>query len=326
MRLKIFILMFLAAASLLSACQKDVDTFVPDPTIPNGPDTAWQAAITPNMPVSLLKNSLIVENYVDSFEVNASIATVTTPSGLQVIFPPHCCINGAGQPVTGRVEVELVQVKKKGDMIRMGMPTTYGDSLLIAAGNIFIRLKKNGQMLQLAPNVKLYIRYFDQPVSSSMKLFIGDESAQNFNWLPNPDVLNNTVSTAAQAYEVYSNRQRWISIAYGYDFSNTPQVNIVAGLANYFTNANTIAFTVLKDFRSVVAMHGNLSNRKFIAAKLPAGKIVTVVVISKLGGNYYLGYESALVTAPTSSPANQTVNVVPIKKSLPEILSYLNSL
>ncbi len=320
-------MILLAGGSLLSACQKDVDIFVPDPGALNGPDTSWHAAITANMPVSILKNSLLSETYIDSFEVNANIATVIAPFGLQVIFPPNCCVNGAGQPVTGKVEVELRQVKKKGDMIRWGTPTTYGDSLLVAAGNIFIKLKKNGQTLQLAPNVRIYIRYFDQPINTTMKLFVGDETnTQSFNWLPNPDLLNNTVSPATQAYEIYTNRQRWISIAYGYDFSGTAKVNIVAGLSNYFTNANTVAFTVLKDFRSVVAMHGDLSSRKFIGAKLPAGKNITVVVISKQGNDYYLGYESALVTAPTSTPANQTVNVVPVKKSLLEILLYLSTL
>lgn len=74
-----------------------------------------------------------------------------------------------------------------------------------------------------------------------------------------------------------------------------------------------------------MAMQGNISTRKFMTGKLPVGKQVTVVVISKLGDDYYLGYESAVTQIPASN-ALQHVRVVPIKKSLPEILAYLSTL
>jgi hypothetical protein len=103
-------------------------------------------------------------------------------------------------------------------------------------------------------------------------------------------------------------------------------VSVIADIAPYFTNANTVAFTVFKDVRSVIAMKGNISTRKFMTGKLPVGKHVTVVVISKLGDDYYLGYESAVTQIPASNVTIQHVRVVPIKKSLPEILAYLSTL
>jgi hypothetical protein len=51
-----------------------------------------------------------------------------------------------------------------------------------------------------------------------------------------------------------------------------------------------------------------------------------VVVISKLGDDYYLGYESAVTQAAPANQAAQQVHIVPVKKSLPEILSYLSTL
>ncbi|MBK7124258.1 MAG: hypothetical protein IPH68_16645 [Chitinophagaceae bacterium] len=115
-----------------------------------------------------------------------------------------------------------------------------------------------------------------------MKLFIGDESnAERFNWLPNPDLVNNTIVAGTQAYQVYTNRLRWISVAQLYDVTNTSHVHVAVDIASYFTNTNTMAFTVFNDMRSVVAMHGDLNTRKFISGKLPVGKQITVVVISK---------------------------------------------
>lgn len=328
MKTKAFILILFAGGFLLNACQKDIDIFVPDPGQLNGPDTAWQNTVTATMPVSVLKNNLIVEPYKDTISVNAATATVTTPFGVQLIFPPHCCNNSAGQPVTGKVDVELIVVKKKGDMIRLNRPSTYNDSMLATAGQIFIQLKQAGQILQLAPGVRINIRYIDVPVNTQMKFFVGDETnTQHFNWLPTPDPLDDTIIMGTSFYEINTKRQRWISLAALFDANvTTPKVKLTLDAAPYFTNANTTAFTVFKDIRSVVEMKADLSTRKFITGKLPVGKQVTVVVISKQGDDYYLGYESAVTQMPAANVTAQPVHVVPIKKSLPEILAYLSTL
>lgn len=329
MKVKAFILILFAGGLLLNACQKDVDIFVPDPGQLNGPDTSWQNTITASMPVSILKSNLWQEPvYLDSITVNANIATVTTPFGIQVNFPPNCCTTGAGQTVTGKVQVEIIAIKKKGDMIRLNKPSTWNDSILVTAGQIFIQLKKEGQILQLAPGIRINIRYIDLPVNHQMKFFIGDETnTQRFNWLPTPTPLLDTIIMGTQQYEIYTKQQRWVSIATLFDVNiTTPKVRVSADIAPYFTNANTVAFTVFKDVRSVVAMQGDLSTRKFITGKLPVGKQVTVVVISKQAGDYYLGYESAVTQSPAANILTQHVRVVPIKKSLPEILVYLSTL
>lgn len=326
MKRKTIIHVLIAGAFFLSACQKNTDIFVPDPGQLNGPDTTWQSSVTATMPVSKLKASLLIEPYIDSIFVTGNIASVLTPSGLQVTFPPNSCVNNAGQFITGRVQVELMLIKKKGDMIRLSRPTTSNDSLLVSAGEIFIRLKKDGQAVQLAPGVKINIRYVDIPTNLLMKFFAGDETnTERFNWRPNPDLANNFINIGTQAYEIYTNHLHWINVAYVFDLNSTAKVNVVAGLAPYFTNANTVAFTVFKDFRSVAGMYGNINTRKFSTGKLPVGKAITVVVISKQGNDYFLGYEST-VTQIAAGNTSQTIPVKPIKKSLPEILAYLSTL
>ncbi|MBL7701475.1 MAG: hypothetical protein JNM14_04455 [Ferruginibacter sp.] len=328
MKTKIFILVLFTGGLLLNACQKDIDVFVPDPGQMNGPDTSWQTTITPTAPVTVLKNNLKQEPYKDTIIVDANTATIITPFGVQLTFPPHCCNNGAGQPVTGKVDVELIVLKKKGDMIRLNRPSTYNDSMLVTAGEIFIQLKQNGQPLQLAPGVRINIRYTDLPINPLMKFFVGDETnAQHYNWLPTNDPSADTIIMGSQIYEIYTKRQGWLSAATLFEANiSTPKVKISLDAASYFTNANTTAFVVFKDVRSVVELKADLITRKFMTGKLPVGKQVTVVVISKQGNDYYLGYESATTQIPAASAASQPVPVVPIKKSLPEILAYLSTL
>jgi hypothetical protein len=326
MNKKIIILVLFAGGLFLNACQKDIDVFVPDAGQLNGPDTSWQSTITAASPVSVLKNNLFAEPYKDTITVNANIATVVTPFGMQINFPPNCCVN-AGQAVTGKVDVEIQVVKKKGDMIRLDKPSIFNDSALTTAGEIFISLKKNGQPLQLAPGVRYNINYVDLPTNQQMKFFMGDESnTQAFNWLPTPEPNLDTIIITPQSYQIYTKRLRWISVAQPFEISTSGRVNVTADMASYFTNANTVAFTVFKDIRSVVAMRPDMGTRKFITGRLPIGKAITVVVISKQGDDYYLGFQSTVTQTSASSPSVQHVNIVPIKKSLAEILSYLNTL
>ena len=93
MKIKTFILVFLAGFFFLTACKKNTDIFVPDPGQINGPDTSWQNTITAAMPVAVLKNNLLLQPYHDSIIVNANTATIVTPFGVQLTFPPNCCSN-----------------------------------------------------------------------------------------------------------------------------------------------------------------------------------------------------------------------------------------
>ncbi len=326
MKIKSLLSIFFAAAFLLNACQKNTDIFIPDAGQLNGPDTVWTNAVNSSIQINSLKNNLLITPYVDSFEVNATVATVTSLPGLIVSFPPHCCVNAAGQAVTGRVQVELQIIKKKGDMVRLNKATTYNDSLLTTAGHIFIRLKKDTQQLQLAPGIKFHIRYIDLPINTQMKLFAGEELNSYYNWLPIPPAAKDSIIFSTQGYDIYTSHLGWISISNIYDGNNLGFVKVVADIPAYFTNANTTAFAVFKDFRSVAAMRADVSSRKFVSNRLPVGKQITLVVISKLGDDYYLGTESATTQAQATGSANQAVRVAPVKKSFAEILSYLNSL
>ena len=313
----------------LNACQKDIDIFVPDAGSLNGPDTAWYSAITSTMPIASVRSSLVIPGYTDSIQVNGSAFTLTTPFGLQCIFPPNSCVGSGGSAITGSVNVELSLLKKKGDMIRMNTPTTSNGYLLISGGEIFIRLKKENNEVHLSPGARIQFKFNDVPVNTQMRFFAGDESIpERFNWLADTS-SGNYVSPNTQGYEVLTNHLHWINCDYFYNYNTSGQglVTVNADLAPYFTNANTLAFTVFKDFRSVVGMYGDVSTRKFSCTKLPGGKAIAVVIISKQGNDYFFGYENTVTVTPTGTASViQSVKVTPVKTSLADILHYLDTL
>ena len=83
-------------------------------------------------------------------------------------------------------------------------------------------------------------------LSSAMK-----RTRKRLTGFANNDPQNNFITAGTQAYEIYTNHLRWINIASIQNTSSVPICKIAADLAPYFTNTNTIAFTVFKDQRSV---------------------------------------------------------------------------
>lgn len=325
MHKKIVTIFIISTALLLQACQKNIDMFVPDAAQAAGLDTSWNTTIAATAPVFSLQNNLRVEPVTDSFEVNNNFATINSLPDLQCTFPPNCCVNAAGQTVTGKVYVDLQLIKKKGDMILMNKPTTAGGSLLVSGGEFFISLKKDGKELQLAPNAKVSIRYSDAPVNSAMKLFYGDETVPGrFNWIPNTDTVNRMIA-GQQAYEIITNRLRWINCDYFYDTTGIVRTVVTTQLPSNYTNANSAAFLVFKDFRSVLGMNADVPERRFVSGKVPAGKLAVVVVISKQGNDYFLGKET-ITTGLNVTTNVQKVTLNPVKTSLADIRLYLATL
>lgn len=326
MNKKITYLLLIAGTLFFSSCQKNIDVFVPDGT--TGPDTSWYATVSSSMPVAALQTSLLIEPVRDSVEISsANFTYLTTSSGIQCGFPPLCCISTAGIPVTGRVQVELFVIKKKGDMVMMNKPTTSNGNLLVSAGEIFIRLKKDGQEIGLAPGVKIAVRYTDLPVNSAMKLFFGEETLNGqFNWLPNNDTINNTVGYGQQVYEITTNHLHWINLDYMYDTAGIIRSTVSVKLPSNYTNANTTAFLVFKDMRSVARMNPELTEKRFITGKMPAGKAAYIVVLSKQGNDYFMAKESITTGVNVNTNGNQAFSLTPVKTALADIKTWLATL
>jgi len=329
MNKKIVTILLIGAAFFLNACQKNIDVFVPDAGQPNSADTTWNSTVAPTAAVFSLQTNLLVEPLRDSFEVNTtSTRVINTSNGLQITFPPNSCVTSTGAAITGKVYLEIRFIKTKGDMILANKPTSSNGSMLVSGGEIFLSITKDGQPVKLAPGVKIYFHYADAPTYQQMKLFVGDESNPGqVNWLPTTNTSSlDTVIVGPQSYDIVTSHLRWINCDYFYDTTGISRSLISTNLPSNYTNANTAAFLVFRELRSVLSMHADANERRFISDKVPNGKLVTVVVISKQGNDYFLGKESATTGVNVTVNNVQKVNVTPIKTSLADIRAYLATL
>jgi hypothetical protein len=329
MKTKIILLPIVLVVITFASCQKDTDLFIPDGTSV-GLDTNWVASVTDLSPVSEIKRLIKKDIVLDSIDATAG-GTLQTSEGLTVIVLPQSLALSNGLLASGRVYVETMLVKQRGDMIRLDKPTTSLGRVLVSGGEVFIRIRKESEELHLAPGKGIYIKFAEPTPSTQMKLFYGDESnTERFNWLADSSGGSNgtTIGVTTQptlGYEFFSNRLRWINCDYFADTS-AGRVVVSTSFAADYTNANTAVYLVFKDLKSVAGMYGDVTSKKFSSAKVPTGKAAIVVSISKKGTNsYYLGHET-ITTGQTSLNGVQIVPLKPQPTSLTDIKAYLATL
>lgn len=313
---------------LFASCQKDLDNFIPDPGQPTGPDTTWYASLSSTMPVGELKNNLLLPLHTDSINlVPGAVTTLTASSGLTATLQGGSFVTLSQVPVSGTIDMESILLLKKGDLIRMGTPTVSDGRMLVSGGAFFLRFKKGQEELQFSQNGRININFQDQPLLQNMQLFNGSQTDPfNFNWIPNLDSANNSVFTTNQSYLVHTNQLQWINIDYFYDTTGIPMTRLAVSLPSNYTNANSMAYLVFNNMRSVLPLTGNITERKFISGLIPANMQVTVVVISKQSNNYFLGSGSLTTALPQGTSNWQETSVSPSIQTLDAIKNFLNSL
>src|SRR5438876_31465 len=120
MNRKLILITYLAGMIFLGSCQKDIDTFTPNGS-PIGADTNWVATVTDNQPINQLRQLLRKDVSLDSLDATAG-GTIQTSEGLSVVLPPQVWVLQNGQLATGKIYVESMLLKKKGDLVIMDKP------------------------------------------------------------------------------------------------------------------------------------------------------------------------------------------------------------
>ena len=322
-----------------TACKKELsDNFI---TYTNHPlnDTAWARNVSGNASIHELIELLLPEHLVDSFEV-ARDTTLKYGDSLEISFTAGSCVSASGAVPTGKVKLELVRLKNRGDYIKAFRPTTSSSNLLETGGAFFIRVTKDGKDLVLAPGATIKIRFSDtEDTKNNLQVFNGSENTPPppagidtaFTWNRDADtsVLKTFqkssnqgpgTGTLIKGYEMIIKNLRWTAAQRFID-STKPKAKITTILPLNFTNKNTVVFAVFADQKTVVNLRGDYPSRSFAARNIPVGSKLKIVTISRIGSDLYLG------TKDVNDVGSVTAySLTPVKKSLKDLLVFLNSL
>lgn len=107
--------------------------------------------------------------------VNASeVISITTDKGNLITFPKNAFVDKNGNSITGNVEVSIIEITTKAEMILSNMPTNSDQGPLESQGEFLVEVKQNNNILKLADGVSFSIQNPNSTINSNI---------QGWNWI-----------------------------------------------------------------------------------------------------------------------------------------------
>lgn len=296
-------------------------------------DTTWtNDSINSSLSDSFQSKIGLNTAYTHTFKPNNDTA-FWIKDDIQIKIISNACTyqNNPLNIVSDSVQLQLIQVKKRGDFIRYLLSTTSNQHPLVCASDFFVSCFANNQPISIAPNKPITIQWMDDDAVNGMEYysginFLGGLSANisGINWQPdnagtvsNWDTLINGIHQTG--YRLQSPHMQWFGANYLMDTTQgTTNLNVVLPLN--FTNKNTLVFAVFNNVRSVVRLTASAPEKEFYATHIPTNANITIVSISLINNNLYVG--SKILYGVTSNLQKIFPNVIGVQ----DLNAFLNSL
>lgn len=296
MKFKKLLIVMISGSLMMVSCKKDKQTI--DPSIEPSP--------AGNADAIALKSSFKAReaSATQSFVVDAAAPQlITGAQGTTIQFNANSFETFGGQAVTGNVDIKLVEVYNKADMILMNKPTVANNwsgtkTPLISGGEFKVMAYQQGTQIKLKNwnSFSANVPAMGGTVDPNMGVFYGDTSA-------NGDTLTwNSADSARLTGQggIYSgvfDSLGWINCDYFYNDprpSTFVDVQIPAG----FTNQTCALFVSFDGLNSITSFY-NYSNQVYSSApsyQLPVGLNVHFVALAYINGAPQVAIVPATIT------------------------------
>lgn len=286
-------LTLLAVSLVATACKKD------EPEDPNQPD--------PN-PTGETPSAQELKNYfsdnendaIQYFTVDAeSQITIDGDKGTQFNIQANSFETQSGGAVTGSIDIELIEIFDKTDMIRLNKPTMgrqlNGDlEPLISGGEFKLTASQNGSELNLKQGY-MYNVTVPAPngVDPDMAAFNGTVTNDTLIWEP---ADSGFVNGQGNEYDCYFDQLNWINCDY---FMNdpSPQTAVEVEIPQGFDNTTCMLFVSFDGLNSLTTFY-NFSNGVYTTAPsytMPIGIDVHFVAVSFINGDPHVAIVPATI-------------------------------
>lgn len=130
-----------------------------------------------------------------AFSIETSRDTlVETENGITVMIPANGFLNENGQPVTGRVTLNIKEALDAAAIIGAGLSSKSGDQLLESAGMFYIDARQNGNLVSINPDSGIYLQVPTDTIQPNMQLYKGNRLVNGIiDWV-NPVQLDHSLT------------------------------------------------------------------------------------------------------------------------------------
>jgi hypothetical protein len=236
-----------------------------------------------------------------SFTVDASSPIqIVGEQGFRFNFPANSFVDANGDAVTGNVEVKLLEITNKTQMLATGITTVSGNTLLISGGMFDVQVSQGGKELSLAPGRQFTVRIpNDGDPDPSMQLFRGEETGDEENpirW--NEDVDSSWVNSQERDsfYNINLNFLRWCNLD-KYMGQGLDLTKLSVKLPKNFTNSNTRVFLFIENDNGAVTLFGDKDLEEFNTGsyEIPVGFKVKIIALGEIDDEMYYKIVSTTV-------------------------------
>lgn len=289
-KMKFLVIAMLGVTLANVSCKKDEPT---DPTTDPTVNASAQA----------LSNFFATNtnNEVQQFTIDAaSPAAITGSKGTVINFSASSFETQSGTVVTGNVNIELIEIFSKADMIQLNKPTmanhpSGGLAPLISGGEFKITASQNGETLNLRDGFNYFVTVpAPNGVDPNMDIFYGDGDSDTVVW---NQADSSVIWGQGNQYSAYFDSLNWINLDY---FMNQagPQTTVQVEVPQGFNNQNCALFISFDGLNSLATLY-NATGNVFTTAPyytLPVGMNVHFVALSFINNEPHVAIVSAQIT------------------------------
>ena len=240
-------------------------------------------------------------------------STINGDKGSMIFLTSTSFKDASGNPVTGSVDIELIEALDNKDMLMLNRPTvTNNGELLTSAGVIYINATQNGEQLQIAEPLRTMMPNntgeFNNNLPSPFGLFSGDTAANgDFVWVED---TGNVVldGDSAMYWDFDIDSISWTNIdAFSYPPGTVFTGGVDAILPSGHDGTNSSVFMYFSNINSVTSLYDGNEDGTFTKGQwydLEVGESVKFVVVSEVNNQWSWHVTS---TVSISDPHIETI-------------------
>ncbi len=254
------------------------------------------------------RDNSTINEFLAKYAATNQLFTVTTASLQQIIgakgttitIPALAFKTKTGTVIQGNIDLKLIEVYGKKDMIYSKAQSATKDDIFISAGQIKFTAKQGDEDLYLISAKTITVNYPTTTTpGTDYTAFFGHSDLVNNNNIYQADTIG--IDNIAQPfftplnYQVVADSLDWISC--GRFTGNAGAITgFSVNLIGNFNINNTEIFVVYPSAKGVGYLNKISEQLYSNTYKLAVGTSVTIVALSKINGRYFSSYKTVAIT------------------------------